>query len=196
MKTLLLAALLTPPLAIPARAASSAPSKSAAFLAATWEVLMYDHVDFRDGAWILETSGLDVAGTVFQLSVILKDPLPHLGVQAAGFLAQIGPRSAPAVPALAECVLDGRSADLRFSCARALGCVGAGARSAALPLTGALKDADPLVRAAAAKALGRIRKDSPLIRQALKAAGRDPDAEVRRAAAGSLAGLGRTPARP
>ncbi|MBI5240630.1 MAG: HEAT repeat domain-containing protein [Elusimicrobia bacterium] len=175
--------------AVPARAAAPAASASAAFLAATWEVLMYDHVDLRDGAWILETSGLDVDGTVSQLAVILRDPVPHLGVQAAGFLALIGPRSAAAVPALAECMLDDRSADLRFACARALGRVGPGARAAAIPLASALKDADPVVRAAAARALGRIGKDSPVLRQALKAAAQDQDAEVRRSAGQALVSL-------
>ncbi|MCX5796092.1 MAG: HEAT repeat domain-containing protein [Elusimicrobia bacterium] len=169
-----------------ARAAAPASSASASFLAATWEVLMYDHVDLRDGAWILQTSGLDVDGTVSQLAVILKDPAPHLGVQAAGFLALIGPRSAAAVPALAEGVLDDRSADLRFACARALGRIGQPARAAAVPLTGALKDADPVVRAAAAQALGRIGKDSAMVRQALTAATQDQDAEVRRAAAQAM----------
>ena len=169
-----------------ASAATPAPSAAAAFLAATWEVLMYDHVDLRDGAWILQTSGLDVDGTVSQLAVLLKDPSPHLGVQAAGFLALIGPRAAAAVPALAEGVLDDRSADLRFVCARALGRVGRPARSAAAPLAALLKDDDPVTRAAAAQALGRIGTDSALVRQALKAAAQDQDAEVRRAAAQAL----------
>ncbi|MDD5628409.1 MAG: HEAT repeat domain-containing protein [Elusimicrobia bacterium] len=165
-----------------AGAAAPAGSDSEAFLAATWEVLMYDHVDLRDGAWILQTSGLDVEATVSQLAVILKDPAPRLGVQAAGFLALIGPRAAAAWPALAEGALDDRSADLRCACARALGRIGPPARAAAVPLTGALKDGDPLVRAAAAQALGRLGLDSALARQALKAAAQDPDPEVRRAA--------------
>ena len=182
-----------------ARAQNHAPSSSAtdgaAIVAATWEVMMYDHVDIRDGEWILNAAGLDAGAVARQLALVLRDPAPSVGVQAAGFLSRIGPKAAEAVSALSDGVLDASNSDLRWVCALALGRIGAAALAATSPLIFALKDEDPVVRAAAAVALGRIGNDSALVRQALSAASQDPDAEVRYAAQKAL-GSTRFPAPP
>jgi HEAT repeat protein len=112
------------------------------------------------------------------------------GWRAVFVLGEIGPRAAPAVPALVE-VLKREQVfrPLRNppASAVALGRIGPAAAPA---LAALLREPEPRVRAGAVIALGQIGGEAPGKIPALRTALADPEPEVRRAAALALCGLG------
>ncbi len=86
----------------------------------------------------------------------LASPDPDIRRGAVEVLADFGPRSAPAVPALIRS-LDDRDATVRIASARTLGRIGPTARDALPALAGRANDPDARVRLAAASALAAIR---------------------------------------
>lgn len=107
----------------------------------------------------------------------------RLNDEALQSMVELAPASIPGVAVQ----LGDRDAAARRRAARALRQIGPAARSAAAPLTEALKDADPGVRAEAALALGEIQREKAVAD--LKPLLRD-DPLVARAAAEALCSLG------
>jgi HEAT repeat protein len=104
--------------------------------------------------------------------------------QAVEALCQAGPAAAPAVPELIATLAEG-PLSLTDAVARALAAVGP---PAVRPLTAALRDTNPAVRAGAAISLGRLREranTAPVV-AALHEALRDGDEKVRSAAVEAL----------
>src|SRR5205807_844892 len=107
--------------------------------------------------------------------------------KAANALGLAGPDAAAAVPALVEALKD-TDAQVRGTAARALAAVGPSAVPALLKA--AESSPDRPARPLAYLALGESRPVGPEASRALVAGLKDPDGEVRAAAAFALAGLG------
>ncbi|HXT00562.1 MAG TPA: HEAT repeat domain-containing protein [Elusimicrobiota bacterium] len=139
--------------------AFSAPCSAAGgreLVAALRGVLQEDHVDVRDAVWIIETSGLKVDDVVGGLARVLPGLPAASAVEAEYMLGRIGPRAAPAAPALLERLVASRDLDVRYEAVRALGRVGTAATPAVPAIAAAAGEADSDMRTAVAEALGRI----------------------------------------
>ncbi len=121
----------------------------------------------------------------------LKREETDLCALAIGALEVMGPEGAPAAPVLGG-ILGDASQDLRLRAVRALGVMGAGAKTQTALLRNRLKeDASSEVRASAARALGRLRHaDDGVTVAALVTALESKNAVTREAAAFALGLLG------
>jgi HEAT repeat protein len=132
---------------------------------------------------------------VDELAEALKDPNSRTRYYAAKSLAEIGPDAEPAKPALAATLAD-EDPDTRYYVAKALSKVDLDADDApaVVPgLTKLLKDANPKTRYYAAKCLRELGPAGSAAAPALNDAARDPDREVREAAAAALKKVARKP---
>ena len=125
----------------------------------------------------------DRSGEVPGLLLSLKSDEPAMRAGAARTLGEIGPAAKDAVPDLTVALRD-RDRDVRQNAAQALGNVGSAAQPAAAELSAALKDGQWQVRRAAAYALGRLGTRD--VEPALKAARKDKNDAVEKAAKASL----------
>jgi HEAT repeat protein len=125
----------------------------------------------------------DRGGEVPGLLVTLKSENAAERAAAARTLGEIGAPARDAVGDLTAALKD-KDKDVRRSAAQALGEIGTAAQPAAIALTGTVKDADWQVRRAAAYALGRL--GTREVEPALKAAKKDKQEAVRKAASVSL----------
>ncbi|MCG3178746.1 MAG: hypothetical protein BIFFINMI_01075 [Phycisphaerae bacterium] len=136
-----------------------------------------------NAAWALSTLGKDAEPALAPLLKSLGKG-GYTGHFAARSLGNIG---APAFAGLVKALSD-RESDVRANAARALGWAGPAAADAAAPLADRLaKDAELVVRAAAATAIGCI---APQSQAALVAALSDKEYNVRVAAAEALGNCG------
>ena len=131
-------------------------------------------------AW---TASEDRGGEVSGLLITLKSTEAGQRAGAARSLGEIGPAAKDAVPGLID-VLKDPERDVRQCAAKALGEIGTASAPAASALAAVLGDRDWQVRRAAAEALGRIGTREG--EAALKAARKDPNESVRKAARASL----------
>lgn len=122
------------------------------------------------------------------LARALASPSSETRYHVARALGRLGPRAAPAVPALTAALRD-EDWEVRMEAIWALSAVGSAAGAAVPRVREALADADSQVRAAAAVALGAMDAGPEAAAALRRAADADPDAEVRRAAKASLARL-------
>jgi HEAT repeat protein len=157
---------LTPAL-LAALAASARAEGGAPFVSALRQVSMEDHVDVRDPAWILETSGFKIADVVAELAGLLPGTDASVAVEAEYFLGRLGPRAAAAAPALTASLASSPDLDVRYEAVRALGRIGPAAKAAVPAVAAAASDANADLRAAAAEALGRIDPAGAVARAAL-----------------------------
>ena len=138
---------------------------------------------------VRDLGNLGTAGksAVPALSAAMKNDIhPHVRIQAALALAQIGP---PAVPALIEALAD-EEPWVRAQAAHALGTIGSPARDAVPALTQALKDPQANVRSKAAFALGEIGPDAGAAAPELAQALQDTESDVSAQAAIALIKVG------
>jgi len=97
----------------------------------------------------------EASGDINQLIKDLKNSSPTVRMNAADALADMGPEAQPAVPALAEALVD-KDGYVRNFAANALGQIGPGAIYALPALIKAMKDKDPSVSQAAEQAIGTL----------------------------------------
>ena len=122
------------------------------------------------------------------LAAALGDDSSETRYHAARALARLGPGAAAALPALVAALRD-PDWEVRMEASWALAASGPRARPALAALVANLADAEPQVRASAAWTIAAVGADAAAV-EALRPALRDPDGEVRRAAAGALARAG------
>jgi HEAT repeat protein len=131
----------------------------------------------------------DSLGTVVAAvgRALRTDASPAVREQAAVVLGQMRPEeTAAALTDLTESMRVEKESAVKREVAVALARLGAVAKPAVQPLTAALEDADPTVRAAAADALGRIGPDARSAAPTLLALLKDAQKPVRRAAVFAL----------
>ncbi len=125
----------------------------------------------------------DRSGDVPGLLLSLKSEQGPVRAGAARTLGEIGPAAKDAVPDLTAALRDSER-EVRQNAAQALGNIGPAAQPAAAELSAALKDGQWQVRRAAAYALGRLGTRD--VEPALKAARKDKNDAVEKAAKASL----------
>jgi HEAT repeat protein len=125
----------------------------------------------------------DRSGEVPGLLVSLKSDQAAVRAGAARTLGEIGPQAKDAVGDLTAALRDS-DRDVRQNAATSLGNIGSAAQPAAAELSAALRDSQWQVRRAAAYALGRLGTRD--VEPALKAARKDKNASVQKAAKSSL----------
>jgi HEAT repeat protein len=125
----------------------------------------------------------DRSGEVPGLLLSLKSDQAGIRAGAARTLGEIGPAAKDAVPDLTAALRDG-DRDVRQNAAQSLGNIGTAAQPAAAELSAALRDSQWQVRRAAAYALGRLGTRD--VEPALKAARKDKNDAVEKAAKASL----------
>jgi HEAT repeat protein len=124
------------------------------------------------------------------LLVSLKSDQAGVRAGAARTLGEIGPAAKDAVPDLTAALRDG-NLEVRQNAATSLGHIGPAAQPAAAELSAALKDSQWQVRRAAAYALGRLGTRD--VEPALKAARKDENDAVEKAAKASLEQIKKLP---
>jgi HEAT repeat protein len=129
----------------------------------------------------LAALGSDIKGVVPGLIVALKDKDAGVQLEATTALVRIGQ---PAVPALRATLNDEQARDGALRTLVQCGPAGVAA------LTGALKDADEVVRGESARALGGMGTDAAAAVPALIETLKDPDRSVRREAVHALGRIG------
>lgn len=120
------------------------------------------------------------------LVACLADPEPQVRMNAIGGLAQLGPKAQAALPALKELLADNAPA-VSARAPRAI--VTIDPEKGPATLVAALKDKNPLVRAAVAEGLGEMPRSEESV-AALAGALKDRDREVRYRAVRSLVRMG------
>lgn len=139
---------------------------------------------------ITAAGSLHIKTAVPDLIAALNDGDDQIRAKAAEALWSLGPDSHEAAPALAARLKD-PNAGVRLNAAGALGAIGSDAAVVGLgSLRGALRDADPYVRAQAADSLGKFGPAAGPAASELITALKDRDTNVRTAAAYALAELG------
>ena len=139
--------------------------------------------------------GQQVTTVVPGLARNVSDPSADVRIAAMVVLAGIGPRSAPAIPALIRTLnYDETGSDqttcVRAKAAHALGRIGPLAQAAVPALTGLLTDPDWYTRQQGALAIWRITHDANQVVPALSEMLVDPDNTVRQSAALTLSQIG------
>jgi HEAT repeat protein len=132
----------------------------------------------------------DRSGEVPGLLVSLKSDQAGVRAGAARTLGEIGPAARDAVPDLTAALRDD-NLEVRQNAATSLGHIGPAAQPAAAELSAALKDSQWQVRRAAAYALGRLGTRD--VEPALKAARKDKNDAVEKAAKASLEQIKKLP---
>ena len=132
----------------------------------------------------------DRSGEVPGLLVSLKSDQAGVRAGAARILGEIGPAAKDAVPDLTAALRDD-NLEVRQNAATSLGHIGPAAQPAAAELSAALKDSQWQVRRAAAYALGRLGTRD--VEPALKAARKDENDAVEKAAKASLEQIKKLP---
>jgi HEAT repeat protein/lysophospholipase L1-like esterase len=133
----------------------------------------------------------------FALAAAVSDPDPSVRTVVVTALAKIGAAEPPVIDALERALAD-RTWEYRWRAARALGRIHQDTGGAVASLAAALaQDDDVKVRREAARALGRFGRSAETAIPALSVARRDPDSDVRDAAAWALqAAMGEGTRRP
>jgi HEAT repeat protein len=126
-----------------------------------------------------------------RLTAGLVPPDVETRYHVARALARLGPAAARAVPVLRDTLADA-DAEVRMEAVWALAAIGPAAANALPDLLRALGDADPQVRAGAAWALAHVGAGRDAA-AALEPLVRDPDRDVREAAAAARLRLARAP---
>jgi HEAT repeat protein len=135
--------------------------------------------------WALGIMGPDAKEALGQASQFLQDSDPQMRALAAQVMAEMGSVARPALPLLVKCLRD-PVAQVRLRAAEALHEIG---MDTVIHLLALLTDDNRAFRLTAVQALLAFHESADAV-EALVAALRDPDVEVRAAVAGSLTRLG------